>query len=294
MVNETTKTVVLKNPGTVPLESVRQPVPQPGGSWRAWQGLLWAEWYAHSKLLLCFVVLWLLLVWTLPLFAHPGWILLLGGVYAIFAGPAYGGGDVLDGSEEFIFSLPPTRAERYCARVFLGAGTLVLLTGINLLALGIDLPQVLAGLYVKTGIIQASHVIRPGWLYGLVFAFPFALFSFSFVLASLTHSRVLILTGWFWALLAALLVLQLCFWYEQLVAEKLTGFFACPVLLACGSAALVMGYRGYREKEIDRTFVPLVLPGFWWLWILVFLLGLGLVLWLAESLARQYPQLLSG
>jgi hypothetical protein len=294
MIEEPSKVFVLKSSGDGAVEPVRAPVNPAGRRWRAWKGLLWAEWYAHSKLLLCFMVLWLLLVWILPLFTHPGWILLLGGIYAIFAGPAYGGGDVLDGSEEFTFALPPTRAERYGARVLLGAGTLVLLTGINLLALGFDLPQVLAGLYVKTGIMPAGPVIRPGWLYGLVFAFPFALFSFSFVLASLTHSRVVILSGWFWGLLAALLLLQLCFWYEQLVAEKLTGFFACPILLVCGLAALFIGYRGYREKEIDRAVVPLVLPGFWWLWILVFLLGLALVLLLADSLARQSPQLLSG
>lgn len=264
-----------------------------GWRWPVLQGLIWAEWFAHSKLLLTFVVLWLLSVWTLPLFAHPSWILLLGGIYAIFAGPAYGGGDVLDGSEEFIFSLPPTRAERYFARFVIGAGTLFFLTAINLLALGFELPQVLARLYIKSGLIKPAPVLKPGFLYGLVLAFPFAIFVFSFVLSALTHSRILILTGWFWAVLLALIGVKFCFWYEEFVADKLTGFFACPFLFLVSFAALWAGYRLYRQKEVGQAAVPITLPGRWWLWILVFLLGLALVMMLTSSLVRQYPQLIN-
>jgi len=92
------------------------------GAYSAIRGLLWAEWFAHSRLLLVFLGLWLAAVWALPLVAHPGWILLLGGIYALLAGPAYGGADVMDACEEFAFSLPPTRAERYWARLAVGAG----------------------------------------------------------------------------------------------------------------------------------------------------------------------------
>src|SRR5262245_12573713 len=78
-----------------------------------WRGLLWAEWFAHSQLLLVFRGVWLVGVWTLPFFANPGWILLLGPLYALMAGPLYGGGDLLEGCEEFTFALPPTRYERF-------------------------------------------------------------------------------------------------------------------------------------------------------------------------------------
>ena len=67
------------------------------GQSRVWKGLLWSEWFAHSQILLIFLAVWLLAVWMLPLFTHPGWILLLGGLYALMAGPMYGGGDVLEG-----------------------------------------------------------------------------------------------------------------------------------------------------------------------------------------------------
>src|SRR5262245_63952012 len=77
---------------------------------RAWKGLLWSEWFAHSQLLLIFLGVWLIAVWTLPLFTHPGWVLILGPLYAIMAGPIYGGGDILEGWREITFELPPAAA----------------------------------------------------------------------------------------------------------------------------------------------------------------------------------------
>lgn len=255
-----------------------------------WKGLLWAEWFAHSRLLLIFLAVWLVGVWVLPLFTHPGWILVLGPLYAFMAGPVYGGGDVLNGCEEFSFGLPPTRAERYWARLIVGGGTLLLITGINLLALGLDLPQILTRLYVKTGIIRPLPILKPGLLYGLVVALPFASFSFAFVISALTHSRMLILLAWFWAALGGLALLQIGFWYEDLVWDKLNGYFACPLLLAAAGAALLFGHRVYRRKEIGGPALPLTLPGHWWLWILLFVVGLGLALALISSLARHFPQ----
>src|SRR5438094_515588 len=55
--------------------------------WKAAQGSLWCEWYAHSKLLLFFLGAWVASVWVLPLYVNPAWILLFGGLYALVAGP---------------------------------------------------------------------------------------------------------------------------------------------------------------------------------------------------------------
>jgi hypothetical protein len=259
----------------------------------AFRGLLWAEWFAHSRLLLVFLALWLVAVWALPLVAHPGWILLLGGVYALLAGPAYGGADVLEGCEEFAFSLPATRADHYLARLTVGAGTFLGLTAINLLALGLDLPHVLARLYIETGLIKPLPILKPGLLYGLVVAFPFAVFAFSFTLSAIAHSRVMILMAWFWGGLAALLVLQLGFWYEDLAWESLTGFFSCPLLIAAGVASLWTGLCVYRRKEIGQPSTPITLPGHWWIWIILFLIGVAAALALISSLARHYPKFLA-
>lgn len=258
----------------------------------AWKGLLWAEWFAHSRLLLIFLAVWLVGVWVLPLFTHPGWILILGPLYAFLAGPIYGGGDVLNGCEEFSFSLPPPRIELYLARLLVGGGSLLLITGMNLVALGLDLPQVLARLYVETGIIRPQPILKPGLLYGLVIALPAASFSFAFTISALTHSRMLILLAWFWAALGGLALLQIGFWYEELVWDQLNGYFACPLLLVSAGAALLFGARGFKRKEIGGPALPLTLPGHWWLWILLFVIGLGLALALISSLARHFPTLI--
>src|SRR6266496_343181 len=206
--------------------------------WKAVQGSLWCEWYAHSKLLLFFLGSWLACVWVLPLYANPAWILLFGGLYALISGPIYGGSDTIEGREEFTFALPPTRGERYLARLAVGGGTVLLFTALDLLALGLDLPQILAKLYVNTGLIRPWPVFKSGLLYGLMLAVPMAIFALSFVIAAVAHSRALVLTAWFWAALIALAALQVGFWYEDFVWDNLNGFFSCPLLLLCAATAL--------------------------------------------------------
>ena len=275
----------------VRLDTVIAPNATPGNTWSAVHGLLWCEWYAHSKLLLFFLASWLACVWVLPLYANPAWILLFGALFALVAGPIYGGSDTLDGCEEYTFSLPPTRGERYCARLAVGGGTLLLFTALDLLALGLDLPQILAKLYVDTGLIRPRPVFESGLLSGLMVALPFAVFAFSFVLSAIAHSRALVLTAWFWAGLLALAALQLGFWYEELVWDKLNGFFSSPLLVALAAAALWGGHRAYARKEVGHHTAPITLPARWWLWILLFLAGLLLALTLASSLAKHYPRL---
>ncbi len=260
--------------------------------WPVWRALLWSEWYAHSRLVLILLAVWLVSVWMLPLFMHPGWILLLGGLYALLAGPMYGGGDLLDGSEEFSFALPPTRAERYLARALVGGGTLLLMTGMNLAVLGLDVPQVLAGLYVKAGLVQPWSAMRLGLLAGLVVALPLAIFSISFVISTLARSRVLVLVAWFWGGLGALAVLQIGLWYESLVWDRLNGYFSCPLLIAVALATIGFGLIRFRRKEVGGPSAPIVLPGYWWLWVLLFVIGLGLALALLASLATEFPRLL--
>ena len=273
------------------LETVIAPPSSVRTKWKAIHGLLWCEWYAHSKLLLFFLAAWLACVWVLPLYANPAWILLFGALYALAAGPIYGGSDTIDGCEEFTFALPPTRGERYLARLAVGGGALLLFTGLDLLALGLDLPQILAKLYVDTGLIRPRPVFESGLLPGLMMVLPFAVFAFSFVLSAVAHSRALVLTAWFWALLLSLAALQLGFWYEELVWDKLNGFFSCPLLALLATASLCGGYRAYARKQIGHHTAPITLPPRWWLWIVLFLAGVLMALTLASSLAKHYPRL---
>ena len=272
----------------VRLEAVVAPGPQAHSWWKVARGSLWCEWFAHSKLLLFFLATWLVCVWVLPLYANPAWILSIGALYAVLAGPLYGGSDTIEGCEEFSFALAPTRGERYLARLVVGGGTLLLFTALDLLALGLDLSQVLAKVYVDTGLIRPRPAFKSGLLYGLVLALPFAVFAVSFVISALTHSRTLILTAWFWAVLIGLAMLQVGFWYEDLVWDNLNGYFSCPLLAAAAVGVLWAGYRAYARKEIGHHSAPINIPARWWLWIILFIVGLLLALTLASSLAKHY------
>lgn len=262
------------------------------GGWRgAWRGLLWCEWFAHSRMLLGFLGIWLAAVWSMPLYGHPGWILLVGLAYAALAGPAYGGGDTVEGCEEFSFSLPATRSERYLARLLVGGGALLILTVMDMVVLGLDLSQSLARLYLDTGLVKPVHAANPGMLYGLVLAFPFAVFAGSFVIAALARSRTLVLMAWFWGGLGALLVLFAGIEYEFFVWGKVNGVFTCPVLLVGGAAVLVAGHYLYRRKEVGPMSQPIHVPGHWWAWLVFFLVSMGLAFALLLAMARHFPQL---
>jgi hypothetical protein len=197
----------------------------------------------------------------------------------------------VQGSEEFTFALPATRSERYCTRLVVGGGALLVLTALDLVALGLDLPQALIRFYLDTGLIDRRPVINTGLLAGLVWAFPFASFSFSFALAANARSRALIFTAWFWSILAAMTSLRLGLFYEEFFWGRTTGFVSCPLLLIMGVIALVVGFLQYKRKEVGYPAAPIVIPSRWWVWIIVFLVGLGLALILVLSLIR-HPGLL--
>jgi hypothetical protein len=258
--------------------------------WTIMRGLVWCEWYMHSKLLLFFLSSWLVCVWVLPVFVNPAWILLFGAVFAVVAGPVYGGSDTIEGCEEFTFSQAPTRRERYLARLATGGGALLTITAIDLLALGLDLPQVLAKLSVASGLIRPWPVVRSGLLYGLVLALPVAVFAISFVIAAITRSRAAVFGAPFWAVLIGLATLRLGFWYEELVWERLNGWFSCPLLIGMAILAVWGGYYAYERKEIGQQNTPLAIPVRWWLWIVLFVAGLVLALTLAASIVKHYSQ----
>jgi hypothetical protein len=268
-------------------------VPQ-GESWGKLKSLrrqLWCEWYVHSKFLLTCIALWLVGIWVLPLYADPAWILLFGGVYALWAGPLFGGRDLIDACEEFSFVLPPTRGERYTTRLVVGGGALLLFTGIDLLALGLDLPQRLAKTYVQAGLVQPQPLLKTGLLYGLVLTLPLAVFALSFALSAVAHSRRLVLTASFWAVLVSLGALRVGFCYEDFVWGSLNGYFACALLTILAVAVLWAGARAYACKEIGPQSTPITLPARWWLWSGLFVVALLAGMSLASSLLTNWSRL---
>jgi len=267
-------------------------IPASSNRCRAWKGILSFEWQAHSRLFLSLIALWLAAVWILPLADNPAWILAFGLIYALIAGPAVGGHDILEGCEEYALALPPSRTERFWIRFALGGGLLIVFTCLDLLALGLDLSQAVARLYVDAGLLRPADVLEPRLLLGLVIAFPFACFGLTFALAANAPTRSLVLTSSFWSVLACLLILRMGLFYEYWHWGGWMGYVTTPALILAGLSALWIGCRFYRSKELALGAKPIVLPTHWWIWTLLVLAGAGLCLFLVRSLLDEFVRIL--
>lgn len=258
-------------------------------TFQLWRGLFWNEWFAHSRLVAVFLFVWLAAVWVLPLVLHPLWILVVGVLYALVAGPAFGGADVIDGSEEFAFSLPTTRSQRFTARLVVSGGGLLALTLMNVTALDANLSDLLVRLFLDTG-LGGVEVRQPEMLLGLVFAFPFAIYACGFTVAALATSRTVAFTAWVWGALSALATLRGAAMIEESVSDRLTGRIAVPALLVVGIGCLTVAARLYARKEAGPSGSPLRMPWSWWGGLaLLVAAGAGIALllsWLSVYIGR--------
>lgn len=266
------------------------------GRWRrTWpwtrpaRALLWSEWFAHQRLLLVFAFLWLAAVWLLPLAVHPLWTLAVGAAFALAAGPAFGGADVIHGCEEFAFAGAPTRGQRYAARLIVGGGAVLVFSGISVAALEGNLSDILLRLVLATG-SGPAQVSRPEVLYALVFAVPFTAFALGFALAALAPSRTVAFTSWIWAALGALALLRGGLQLEELRWDTLNGRIALPLLLLVSAMTLWVAGQFYRRKEAGTGNVPLRVPPSFWGWVAgLIIAALGLVLlvsWFVGNFTR--------
>lgn len=254
-----------------------------------WLGLLWSEWFIHSRLLVVFIWGWLSAIWLLPLVTHPLWVLVVGVLFALVAGPAFGGSDVIHGCEEFTFTLPATRDHRFIARLGVGGGGLLVLTAITVVSLDANLSDILLRIFLDSG-LGGVEFRRPELLYGLLFAFPFAIFAIGFSVSAVTTRRTVAFTSWVWGALGALSLLRGGTYVEELMWDRLTGRLTVPALLISGLAILVLARFLYQRKEAGASGNPLRMPLSWWGGMgLVALAGLAiaaLIGWLMANVSR--------
>lgn len=263
---------------------------QRGWDGRFWVGLLWGEWLAHARMMLLFLALWLLAMWVLPRFAHPLWTLAFSGFFAVVAGPVLGGGDVMGGCEEYSFSMPITRRQRFDSRLLFATGWLVVFTLLNLQVLYPNLADLILSFFVSTG-VAAVDVRRPELLYGTVFAVPLAALSIGFTVASLATTRAVAYTAWVWAALGSLTGLRAGLSLEDFLWDRLNGRITIPFLLITALLTLGIARRLYAEKEAGRASSPLRLPLSGWATLVaaaIGALGAGLLLsWFVASYFRD-------
>jgi hypothetical protein len=274
---------------TIPTAESRTVQAADTGQRRAIHGLLWREWLDHGPMVLNFLAAWLVGGWVLQVFFHPGWILGFGVLYAFAAGAMFGGGDAFEGSEEFSFSLPPTRGKRYLVRLAAGGVPLLLFTVLGLLAIGLDLPQILWGIFVSSGYTEPFKPAEPAFLhYGLAFAVPAAAYAFTYVFAALAGSRGSVMVSWFTGGLIAGGVVLGGILLENGLWEEANGFVTCPALLALAPLALLAGYVRYLRKEGVSRPSPIGGWGVGWVWWIVIAIATLMFLSLI-SFGRSVP-----
>ncbi len=213
------------------------------------KGLLWREWLTHGNLVKQCLTAWLLFGWVLLIFSSPGWILAFGVIYALFAGRAFGGSEVAEGLEEFSFSLPPRRAQRYLVRLALGGGSLLFFITFGLLAIALDLPQILWGIFVESGFTESFPPCGENIKYVAAFAWPVAVFAFSFAFAAVARSRSTASSAWLFGALSAGAIYTAGYIIESALRVNVKGPITNFLLLIGSAAILYVGYRAYVVKE---------------------------------------------
>jgi hypothetical protein len=234
-----------------------------------WKGLLWREWLAHRNLVVNALAVWLVCGWVLLIFSHPGFIIAFGVLYAFLAGALFGGGDAAEGSEEFSFALPPTRQERYVARLLLGGATVLGFTVLGNLAIALDLPQKLWGLVVNSGFTEPFPPCEPRFIYALAIALPIAVFACAFALATHARSPGLVWMSWLLSGLVVGILLGVGLWVEHLLWQEFNGYVSTTALLAAAPLALLAGSIAYQRKEGISRPAPMRGRSAWWVWALI-------------------------
>ncbi|HUT34274.1 MAG TPA: hypothetical protein VNE39_12385 [Planctomycetota bacterium] len=214
-----------------------------------WLGLLWREWLARRGLVVGALAVWLAGGWVILLFYHPGWIIAFGVFYAFLAGPSFGGSEVIEGSEEFSFSLPPPRGDRYLVRMAFGGATVLAFTTAGVLAIGLDLPQRVWGLFVNSGFTEPFPPAEIGFLYPLAVALPFAVFAFSFAIAAVAATRGTVLASPFVGGILAAGTMGAGLLCERYLWNVVNGYISVTALFAAAPLALLWGYLAYQRKE---------------------------------------------
>ncbi len=208
------------------------------------------EWLTHGRFVTFCLAFWILAFWIL-LLQPAGLIVVFGAVYALWAGAAFGGTESTEQTEEFLLSLPPTRSQRYLARLLLGGGSVLFFAMVNRFAIRWNLPQTVWGLFVESGFTEPFKIegLRTVMAMGIDILIPVSVFAFSFPLASVAHVRSP--KGYaraLGALSAATLLLTSC-WAEYVMWETLNGYLTIPVLVIASVGALIGGHSVYCRKE---------------------------------------------
>ena len=241
-----------------------------------------------GKSFMCFVAIPILCA-LLMLFNHPGIVLVVWSIIALVLGLSYGGLHVLNGTEEFILSLPLLRRRWYWQNLTFGAAAIFLSTLISVVLIGLDLPQKVWGLFVESGFTEPFGPWSYKFLYPLAVAMPLALFVGTFACASLSRTSYEALLSGLPALVVAGLLILSGFLLEWYFWHGLNGYISVPLGACIPPVAALLGGWGYSRKEVScsgvstRRALLLTMLGLLVLVVTLIILLLGLIRGAAES-----------
>ena len=132
----------------------------------------------------------------LVIFQHPVWLMIVGLIHVLTVTSSQAGRDVIDGTEEFSFTLPPGRGPLFLSRFTPG---LVFLTANALLggmAIAVDLPQRLWSIIFSSGLTEPYPLVGEPLWYAMALLVPVAAHSLTFTIAALVGTRAGVNLSW--------------------------------------------------------------------------------------------------
>ncbi len=142
------------NTNALTFNSAQRPITR----WTVYRGLLWREWRLFHPHLFWFLSTWLIGIFILRIFDTPPWVGLFAGVFALYLSPSSGGSDISEGSEEFAFALPVSRAEHYLARMVFGLFWVAFFCLPGLALVVYDVPGTLWSWFVESGFTESTKI----------------------------------------------------------------------------------------------------------------------------------------
>ena len=254
---------------------------------RVFKALIWRDWLRMRGWIVWALTFWLVLIWVLLVAGHPAFILIFGMIYVLVGSAGFAAGDVMEGSEEFAFALPPTRAQQYLAKLVLGMGTTLAFTALGVLAIGLDLPQYFWGLFVNSGFTAPFPVCEEKILYGLAIVLPVASFACMYAMSTNATTRGAVAIQSFLGMLIAAAVMGAGFLAEQGLWDGLNGYVSIPCLLALTPMALLVGYGFYLRKEGVNRPAPVGGTRSGWVWVVIVVIVVLVVLFMLLRVSHR-------
>jgi hypothetical protein len=257
---------------------------------RAFLGLVWNDWRRHRPGIVLGGAGIALMLLVIGGTAPDAIFLLLAIAMAVASGFGFGGSERALGEEEYAFALPPTRRERYLARLALAGSFLLGVYAVGVLTCYAGLSRLLLETVLSPQDIDrlAAETGEPFTPFhrALALAFPLALFAECFAVAMAplrADGRRLIFEPLGVAVVCTLLVLVV-----ERAPEGGLAWIAVPALLVLAAWRLRAAFVAYRGVEAAVEARPVATTSNRAIVALLFVLtGLALlgtlVLWFVQS-----------